>query len=126
MNNKIKIIIADDDFAVCDNLERYLKQFDDVEILGVANTDEDEIRLIENLKPEIIVSDLVRNHKYTGLEIIKKYNKKGNGPKFLVISADNQEDFIQEGVKFDGFIQKPCCNFNEIINLIRKIKENSY
>lgn len=125
MNNKIKIIIADDNFAVCDTLEMYLNQFEDVEILGIANNDAEEIFMIENLKPDVVVSDLVRNGKYTGLDIIKEYNKKKESPKFLVISADKQEDFIHEEVKFDEYIQKPCCDFDEIINKLRKMSQKN-
>ena len=125
MNNKIKIIIADDNFAVCDILESYLKKFEDVEILGIANTDEEEIKLIETLKPDIVISDLVRNYKYTGLDIIKQYNKKKDRPKFLVLTGDRKEDFIHENVEFDGFIQKPCCDFGEIINKLRKLSQKN-
>lgn len=125
MNNKIKIIIADDNFAICDTLEMYLNQFEDVEILGIANNDAEEILMIEKLKPDVVISDLVRNGKYTGLDIIKQYNKKKESPKFLVISADKQEDFIHEEVIFDGYIQKPCWSFDEIIRQLRKISQKN-
>lgn len=120
-NTTIKIIIADDNFAFCDLLKDYLNKFEDVEILGIANTDEEEINLIENLKPDVVISDLMRNHKYTGLDIIKQYIKKKERPKFLVISADRQDDFMLRDVEFDGYIQKPCWNYEEIINKLRKI-----
>ena len=121
MNNKIKIIIADDNYAICDTLEMYLNKFEDIEILGKANNDADEILMIENLKPDIVISDLERDGKYTGLEIIKQFNKKKGSPKFLVFSADKQEDFIHEEVVFDGYIQKPCWDLDEIIRKIRNI-----
>lgn len=125
MNNKIKIIIADDNYAICDTLEMYLNKFEDIEILGKANNDADEILMIENLKPDIVISDLERDGKYTGLEIIKKFNKKKESPKFLVFSADKQEDFTHEEVVFDGFIQKPCGDLDEIIRKIRKISQKN-
>lgn len=70
MSIKTKIIIADDNVHICQMMYDFLKQYDDIEILGIANTDEDEIKLIEELKPQIVISDLMRNHKYTGLDII--------------------------------------------------------
>lgn len=77
MSKKVKIIIADDNKPLCDVIKAYLKRYEDIEILEIANTDEDEIKMIEELKPEIVITDLMRNHKYTGLEIIKHYfNKK--------------------------------------------------
>lgn len=124
MEEKIKIIIADDNKGFCDLLLNFLEKYEDIEILGIANTDEDELKLIETLRPDIVISDLVRNHRYTGLDIIKQYNIKKDGPKFLVISADKQEDFTNDEVKFDGFIQKPCA-FDEIIVQLRKISKKN-
>lgn len=123
--NKIRIIIADDNIGVCDTLKMYLNQFEDIEILGIANSDAEEMLMIENLKPDIVISDLERDGKYTGLEIIKQYNRKEESPKFLVFSADKQEDFIHEDVTFDGYIQKPCWDLDEIIRKIRKISQKN-
>lgn len=91
---RIKIIIADDNKIFCKILEEYLLKFEEIEILGIAYTDEEEINMIENLKPEIVITDLVRKHKYTGLQIIKDYSKRKAKPEFLVISADEKEDVI--------------------------------
>jgi len=123
MCEKIKIIIADDNIGFCDILCSYLKQFEDIEILGIAYNDEDEITLIDTLKPDIVITDLVRHHKYTGLEIIRDYCSKKSGPEFLVISADRKEDVIDENLKIGGYIEKPFWNYNIIIEEIRKIKE---
>lgn len=122
MEEKIKIIIADDNKGFCDILKKYFTQYEDVEILGIAYTDEDEIKQIEELKPEIVITDLVRNHKYTGLEIIKDYSKKKDHPEFLVISADKKEDVINDDLKIGGYIKKPCNNYDIIIQELRKIK----
>lgn len=123
MENKIKIIIADDNKGFCDLLLKYFKKYDDVEVLAIAYTDEEEIKQIEELKPEIVVTDLVRNHKYTGLDIIKEYCQKKEHPKFLVISADREEDVISDEVNFASYIKKPCYDYDIIIQEIRKIKK---
>ena len=54
MLRKIKVIIADDNIHVCKFIKEYLEKYNDIEILGVANSDEDEIKMIEELKPEIV------------------------------------------------------------------------
>ena len=123
MENKIKIIIADDNKGFCDFLLKYFKKYDNVEVLAIAYTDEEEIKQIEELKPEIVVTDLVRNYKYTGLDIIKEYSQKKEHPKFLVISADREEDVISDEVNFAGYIKKPCYDYDIIIKEIRKIKK---
>ena len=44
MENKIKIIIADDNKGFCDLLLKYFKKYEDVEVLAIAYTDEEEIK----------------------------------------------------------------------------------
>ena len=124
MSIKTKIIIVDDNVHICQMMYDFLKQYDDIEILGIANTDEDEIKLIEELKPQIVISDLMRNHKYTGLDIIKKYYEKKSNIKFLVISAGEQELIINSGVEVAGYIKKPFGNYEIIYNELKRIKSN--
>ena len=119
---RIKIIIADDNKIFCKILEEYLLKFEEIEILGIAYTDEEEINMIENLKPEIVITDLVRKHKYTGLQIIKDYSKRKAKPEFLVISADEKEDVIDTNLKIGGYIEKKFFDSSIIIEELRRIK----
>lgn len=119
--DKIKIIIADDNRYVCNLYKEYLEKYEDIKILGIANTDEQEIDMIENLKPEIVITDLMRNRKYTALEIIKDYFERKKGPEFLVISSDIKSDVIKNGLEVAGYIQKPVLDYQVIYNEIRRI-----
>lgn len=123
MKSKIKVIIADDNVTICELLERFLrKNHNDVEILGIANTDEEEIDMIEKLKPEIVITDLMRHGKYTGLDIIKKYYKDKTGPEFLVISADIKQTVINNGLEVAGYIRKPSEGYEIIYENLVRIK----
>jgi len=122
MSERIKIIIADDNVHMCKFIRRFLEEYEDIEILGVANTDEEEVKMIEELKPEIVITDLMRNNKYTGLDIIKNYQNKKDAPEFLVISAYEENAFIREGIKVAGYIKKPFLNFEILIRELRRIK----
>lgn len=122
MNSKIKIIIADDDKGACDLLEKFLRNYDDIEILGIANTDKKEINMIENLKPEIVITDLMRNHKYTGLDIIRNYFIKNKSLQFLVISADDKKEVINNGLEVAGYIKKPFSDYEQIYIELKRIK----
>ena len=122
MSRKIKVVIADDNIHICKFIKDYLKKHEDVEILGVANTDEDEIKKIEELKPEIVITDLMRNHKYTGLDIIKDYFNKKRKVEFLVISADFEKDVITDGLEVAGYIKKPFNDYEIIYKELKRIK----
>lgn len=124
---KIRVILADDNIAMCNFLADYLKKFEDVEVLGVANNDKDEINLIEELKPNVVITDLMRNGKYTGLDIIKKYKGEKEAPCFLVISADKKDDVMPntENLKLLGYIMKPFTDYSVIIKMLRKLKKDN-
>lgn len=122
MYPKVKIIIADDNKEFCNFLAKYLRKYNNIEILGIANTDEEEIDMIENLKPEIVITDLLRNNRYTGLDIIKKYYGTKNSPEFLVISADREQDVITDEIKVAGYIKKPFIDYNITYESLIKIR----
>ena len=79
--------------------------------------------MIEELRPEIVITDLMRNHKYTGLDIIKDYQNKEDAPEFLVISADEERNVIRDGLRVAGYIKKLFFNYEIIIEELRRIKE---
>ena len=122
LSRKIKIIIVDDNIHICKFIKEFLEKYEDIEILGIANSDEDEIKMIEELKPEIVITDLMRNHRYTGLDIIKSYFAKNKDIAFLVISADNKSDVINGGLEVAGYIKKPVNDYEEIYTELKRIK----
>lgn len=123
MRKKIKVIIADDNIHFCKFIREYLERYDDIEILGIANSDEDEIKMIEELNPEIVITDLMRNHKYTGLDIIRKYTNGNSKIKFLVISADYKKDVITDELNVAGYIKKPFNDYKVIYDELKRIKK---
>lgn len=125
MGIKTRVIIADDNSHICKFIADSLSKHDDIEILGIANTDEDEIKMIEELKPEIVITDLVRNYKYTGLDIIKNYFEKKSPIKFLVVSADRKQDVIKDGLEVAGYIEKSFSfDYESIYSEIKRIKHD--
>ena len=123
MNEEIRVIIADDNKTICKFMSDCLKKYHEIKILGIANTDEEEIQMREELKPQIVITDLMRNHEYTGLDIIKSYRNKKDSPQFLVVSADIKETVIKDGLEVAGYIQKGIpFNYEEIVDELRRIK----
>lgn len=124
MLEKIRVIIAEDNIHICKFIEENLKKHNDIEILGIANTDEEEIKMIEEQKPEIVITDLMRNNKYSGLDIIKNYYNNNSQVEFLVISANYKEDVINDGLEVAGYIKKPFGDYEIIYNELKRIKKN--
>ena len=125
-DEKVNIIIADDDVDYCNKVKEKLDKYEDISVLGIANTDEDEISMIGDLKPDIVITDLIRNHEFTGRDIIEKYNKENRKVSFFVISYTPEcaTPVTYENVK--GCMQKYEIesNFDELAYRLRKIKKN--
>ena len=120
MQEKIKILIADDNKNFCNVLVEFFKQYNEIQVLGVVNTGLDEIKAITKLKPDIVITDIIRNDTDIGLKIIRHYEKKSCGPAFLVISATrNKEIFFSSRVY--SYIEKPFDDYKKIINEIHII-----
>lgn len=119
--NRIKVIIADDNRIINNIIKSNLEMHNEIEVLGSCYSEEEEISMIECLKPEIVITDLARNGTLSGLEIIKKYKKQSNMPKFLVVTAGGDE-LIDTNI-IDGLIKKPFVNVDLVFQKIKNIKE---
>ena len=112
-----KVLIVDDNESIVKMIKNNLNQYKEIEVLDTCKYDQEELKDIENLKPDIVITDIIRNGTDSGLEIIKRCKSKHNSPKFLVISA---YDINYKHTKIiDEFIRKPIIDMEEIY---RKIK----
>ena len=120
-SKKIKLIIAEDNKEFNNILKQILESNDEIEVIGSCYSDEQELQMIEKLHPEIVITDLVRNGKKTGLEIIKKCKEKSNIPKFLVITAGGDDEIDYDNI--DGLIKKPIINYEIIVDQLLILKK---
>lgn len=120
IKNKVKILIADDHKPLCDVLKNILSKYNELEVIGIANTDEEEILKIENLKPNVVITDIKRNNKYTGLDIIKQYSNKEYSPYFFIISSEINENELKIN-KIIGHMRKPFLDYDKMVEIISKV-----
>ena len=118
---KIKVLIVDDNKEIANFIKLKLERFELIDIVAVCFSSENEKKLIDRLKPDIVITDIVRNGKESGFEIIKMYRRNGKNPKFLVITS---QDFKLEYIELtEGFIKKPIANYELVEKELRKIIE---
>ena len=121
---KKKILIADDNKSFCSFIYKKLIEIEEFEIVGIASTDEDEIKLIEEKEPDVVITDLKRNNEYTGLEIIKKYSTNPNSPQFIIVSAGLPVISIMKYKNVVNFINKLGFDCNKLIMELRIIEKD--
>ena len=113
--NVIKIIIADDEIKTCEEIRSCLSRYNQIKILGIANTDNEEIKMIEKFKPDVVVTDLMRERKFTGLDIIIEYSKQINSPKFVIVSFNPDPILFSKYKNITGYVYKfPKINGSEL------------
>ena len=69
MNEKIKIVLADDNKDFCQVLKEYLSNESDIEILGIAKDGIEALDLVKKTQPDLLVLDAV---SYTHLDVYKR------------------------------------------------------
>ena len=62
----MKILIIEDDRNDCNNFINSVKNRDDVEIIGITDSDVEGLKYVELKQPEAIILDLELNNSMTG------------------------------------------------------------
>lgn len=126
MEEILKVIIADDNLALVDFMKSSIEKDTRFKVVGIATNDEEEIELIEKEKPNVVITDLKRNDKYTGFNIIEKYKDEEYKPIFFIISAMAMcyiEDIRRLNIRY--YLDKPFNN-DRLLNKMNDIYEEVY
>ncbi|PHV59545.1 response regulator transcription factor [Streptococcus macedonicus] len=121
MTQKIKVILVDDHEMVRLGLKSFLNLQPDVEVVGEAGNGLDGINLALELKPDVVVMDLVMP-EMSGVEATLKLLEEWKEAKILVLTSylDNEKIYpvIEAGAK--GYMLKTS-SAAEILNAIQKV-----
>ena len=68
----LTIIVADDNAYMSDFMSKIIKEDSRFKFIGFAKDEKEEIELINSLKPNVVITDLKKGNKWTGIDIIKE------------------------------------------------------
>ena len=119
-NEKIKIVIVDDNLQIKNAIVNYLKMQQDMEVVGQGSDGHEAINLIKELEPDVILLDVIMPY-LDGIEVLEQINTLKNKPQSIMVSAVGQEEVIQRAMKLGAayYIVKPF----EIDLLVKRIRE---
>ena len=124
MKEKITVLIADDNQEFGMTLATYLKNQEDMVVVGRAKDGNEAIDLIPELMPDVVLLDVIMPH-LDGIGVLEKMNmiKMSKKPIFIMLSAVGQDKITRKAVELGAeyYIVKPF-DIDLLITRIRELK----
>ena len=128
LNRKLRVLIADDEKRMIDDIFLNLdSENEDYEILDFALSTEEERKKIEELKPDVVITDIYRNENHRkyegGYEVIKEYSEKYFLPKFIILSYTPDDIlFTRQANVVGNFAKYPNLDYEKIKTALHCVK----
>ena len=124
MREKITVLIADDNQEFSMTLATYLKNQDDMMIVGRAKDGNEALDMISELMPDVVLLDVIMPH-LDGIGVLEKLNmiKMPKKPIFVMLSAVGQDKITRRAVELGAeyYVVKPF-DIELLITRIRELK----
>lgn len=116
----ISIVLADDHPVVLRGVAAVLGEVADFSISGMAKDGAEAVRLVEGLKPDILVLDLMMP-RLSGLEVLRIVQESAPKTRVVVLSLYSNTAFVASALQngATGYVLKGCTEES----LIRAIRE---
>lgn len=126
MGSLIKVLIVDDEMLIRQGILHYVNwEKEGFDIVGEASNGVEALALIENKKPDIIITDIVMP-VMDGTEFIKKLKKEQPQIDVIVLSSFNNFDYVrstfQNGVA--DYILKPKLDGTILLETLKRVVTN--
>lgn len=95
--DKIRVLLADDHAIVRDGLRALLDAADDIDVVGQAADGLEAIELARELKPDVVVMDLIMPH-LNGIEATRRILKVHPEARVLILSQHQDQKYILDAV----------------------------
>ena len=103
----VRILLVDDHPLVRDGLKSRLQSRSDWQVVGEADSAEEAIEMIHELRPDVVIVDLSLK-RGSGLDLIKHIGSADDPPKTLVCSMHDESLYAQRVLQAGamGFVHK--------------------
>ena len=97
MQDKIKVVIADDNVEFAEIVKEFLNQKEDIEVLNIVNDGEAAVKLLSELEPDVALLDIIMP-KLDGIGVLEKVRSSNKKLKtnFIMLSAIGHDAITQK------------------------------
>jgi DNA-binding NarL/FixJ family response regulator len=117
--DKISVLIADDHLVVREGLDAMLHSSDEFEIVGQAVDGLEALRLVEELRPDVVLID-VQMPKMDGIEATRRITQQVPATNVVILSSFDEDDYIYKAIQAGarGYVLKDI-DLNALLDVIR-------
>jgi len=121
MNQRLRILIAEDHTILREGLRALLSSNPNNEIVGEAENGRAAVRLVGTLKPNLVLMDLSMPGT-NGIEAISEIKKRFPETRVLTLTVHKTEEYIRETLQagVDGYVLKDA-TYTELMMAIKSV-----
>ena len=119
--NKIRIVLADDHVILRQGTRQLLEHEPDMEVVGEASNGLEAVRLVSELKPDLVIID-VAMPQMNGIEATKKIKEILPATTILVLTGYDYDEYIFNLLEIGaaGYLLKDVSG-DELVGAIRAV-----
>jgi len=121
MNQKVRIVIAEDHTILREGLRSLLSSEPNFEIVGEAEDGREAIKCVEKFRPDLILTDLSMP-RMNGMEAIEEIKRQSPKTKVLVLTVHKAEEYILATFRAgaNGYLLKDSTHA-ELVMAVKKV-----
>lgn len=126
MQNKIKLIIADDHHIFRKGILSIAEEDENIEIIGEASNGEEALRLIKEKQPDIAILDIDMPY-LSGLDVAKKIKEQKLNTKIVILTIYKDKEYFDEALELNikAYVLKESIA-NDLIDCIKQVAAGKY
>ncbi len=101
---KIRVLLADDHTVLREGMRNLLQLEKDIEIVGEASDGEEAVKLVSELKPDVVLMDIVMP-RLSGIEATKRIKQVNPSTNVLILTAYSDIRYIL------GLLEAGACGY---------------
>ena len=121
MQNRLRIVLADDHTILREGLRALLSVDPSFEIVGEAGNGREAVRCVEKLGPDLLLMDLSMP-RMSGMDAISEIKKRYPETKIIALTVHNTEEYLLSTLQAgaDGYVLKDSTH-DELVMAIHNV-----
>jgi two-component system, NarL family, response regulator NreC len=126
VNPKYRIVLVEDHAIIREGLHSLFSSERDFEVVAEAEEGRSALRLVENLRPDLVVTDLSMP-QMDGIDLITTLKKQNPKIKIIALTVHRNDEYVLATLKagVDGYLLKEA-NYSELITAARTVLKGKH